>query len=110
MGGAPQDHQEVGLMTVKHVVLFDYAEGTPEAEIQAVVASLNALPGKIGEIRDWSLVEDLGKRPGSFRFCLIAHFDDMPAMERYLAHPEHMKAVERAMPILTKLAEHDHTI
>ena len=32
----------------------------------------------------------------------------MAAMERYLAHPAHVKAVERAMPILTKLAEHDH--
>lgn len=97
-------------MTVKHIVLFDYAETAPESEIQAVIAGLNGLPGKIDEIRDWSLVEDLGKRPGSFRFCLIAHFDDMAAMERYLAHPEHVKAVERAMPILTKLAEHDHAI
>jgi quinol monooxygenase YgiN len=97
-------------MTVKHVVLFDYAETAPEAEIQAVIAGLNELPGKIDTIRDWSLVEDLGKRPGSFRFCLIAHFDDMAAMEAYLAHPAHVKAVERAMAILTKLAEHDHHI
>lgn len=97
-------------MTVKHVVLFDYAETAPEAEIQAVVDGLNRLPAEIDEIRSWSLVEDLGKRPGSFRFCLIAHFDDMAAMERYLAHPAHVKAVERALPILTKLAEHDHVI
>lgn len=97
-------------MTVKHVVLFDYAPTATEAEIQAVIAGLNALPAKIAEIRDWSLVQDLGKRDGSFRYCLIAHFDDMAAMERYLAHPEHVKAVERALPILTKLAEHDHHI
>lgn len=97
-------------MTVKHVVLFDYAESASEAEIQAVVAGLNALPDRISEIRDWTLVEDLGKRPGSFRYCLIAYFDDMAAMERYLAHPEHVKVVEQAMPILTKLAEHDHII
>jgi len=96
-------------MTIKHVVLFDYA-GAPEDEVQAVIAGLNALPGQIAEIRDWSLVEDLGKRPGSFRYCLIAHFEDMAAMERYLAHPAHVKAVERAMPILTKLAEHDHIV
>jgi hypothetical protein len=97
-------------MTVKHVVLFDYAETAPESEIQAAIAGLNALPGKIEAIRDWSLLEDLGNRPGSFRFCLIAHFDDMAAMEGYLAHPAHVKAVERAMPILAKLAEHDHII
>ncbi|GLQ56205.1 Dabb family protein [Devosia nitrariae] len=97
-------------MTIRHVVLFDYAAEAPEAEVQAVIASLNALPGKIAEILDWSLTEDLGKREGSFRFCLIAHFDDMDAMERYLAHPEHEQAVARAMPILVKLAEHDHPV
>ncbi|GHA25236.1 hypothetical protein GCM10007989_21130 [Devosia pacifica] len=97
-------------MSIRHVVLFDYAADAAEDEIQAVIAGLDALPSKIEEIRDWSLTEDLGKREGSFRYSLIAHFDDMAAMERYLAHPEHQKAVARAMPILTKLAEHDHTI
>ncbi|KKB11291.1 hypothetical protein VE25_13300 [Devosia geojensis] len=96
-------------MTIRHVVLFDYAD-VPEREIQEVIAGLNALPGKIPEILDWSLTEDLGKRAGSFRYCLIAHFEDMATMERYLAHPEHEKAVARAMPILTRLAEHDHLV
>ena len=94
-------------MTIRHVVLFDYAPEAAESEIAAVVDGLNALPAKIPEILDWSLTEDLGKRPGSFRFCLIAHFEDMAAMERYLAHPEHEKAVARALPILTTRAEHD---
>jgi hypothetical protein len=97
-------------MTIRHVVLFDYAANANEAEIQAVIAGLDALPGKIPEILDWSLTEDLGRREGSFRYCLIAHFDDMAAMERYLAHPEHEKAVAQALPILTKLAEHDHPV
>ena len=95
---------------IRHVVLFDYDAAASEDEIAAVIAGLAALPGKIEEIRDWSLTEDLGKRPGSFRYCLIAHFDDMAAMERYLAHPEHEKAVARALPILAKLAEHDHPV
>jgi hypothetical protein len=97
-------------MAIRHVVLFDYAETASESEIAAVIAGLNALPGKISEIRSWSMTEDLGKRPGSFRFCLIAGFDDMAAVNRYLTHPEHEKAVAPALPILTRLAEHDHEV
>lgn len=97
-------------MTIRHVVLFDYAETASEDEIGQVIAGLNALTGQIDEIRDWALTEDLGKREGSFRFCLIAHFDDMAAMERYLNHPAHVAAVEKALPILSKLAEHDHEV
>jgi hypothetical protein len=97
-------------MTIRHVVLFEYAGNAAEAKVVAVIDGLNALPGKIPEIRDWSLTEDLGQRPGSFRFCLIAHFDDMDAVNRYLAHPEHNEAVARGASILTKLAEHDHAI
>jgi len=96
-------------MAIRHVVLFDFG-GAEEAEIAAVIEGLNALPGKIPEIRDWSLTEDVGRRPGSFRFCLLAHFDDMGAVGRYLAHPEHTKAVARGAAILTKLAEHDHPV
>jgi hypothetical protein len=97
-------------MTVRHVVLFDFAGDAGEAKVAAIVDGLNALPAKIPEIRDWSLTEDLGHRPGSFRFCLIAHFENMDAVSRYLAHPEHNEAVARGAAILTKLAEHDHTI
>ena len=97
-------------MTIRHVALFEYAKSASSEEVAAAIAGLNALPGLIDEIRDWSLTEDLGKRDGSFRFCLIAHFDDMAAVNRYLEHPEHVKAVARVMPILEKLAEHDHAV
>lgn len=97
-------------MTVRHVVLFDYADSASEADIQQVIAGLNALPDEIPTILDWSMTEDMGKREGSFRFCLIAHFETMADVDAYLAHPAHVKAVEKALPILIKLAEHDHKI
>ena len=75
-----------------------------------MIDALNALPGKIDWIRDWSLTEDLGRRPSSCRFCLIATFDDLEAMNRYLDDPAHQAAVALGVAFLSKLAEHDHTV
>jgi hypothetical protein len=78
------------------------------ARIQRIIDALNALPAQIDWIREWSITEDLGHRPGSCRFCLIAVFDNMDAMNRYLEHPAHQAAVAIGADVLDKLAEHDH--
>jgi hypothetical protein len=96
-------------MTVRHVVLFDYKPSTPEPTIQAAIARLNALPATIPEILSWKIVEDIGKREGgSYRFALIATFEDLPAVERYLIHADHVAAVEFGAAHVDRVAEHDH--
>jgi len=94
-------------MSIRHVVLFEHKSGNEE-RVDQIIAALNALPAQIDEIRGWSITEDFGKRPGSFRWCLIAYFDDMESMQRYLDHPAHQEAVGLGDGILEKLAEHDH--
>ena len=96
-------------MSICHVVLFEH-DCASEERVHTIIAALNGLPGKINWIRDWSISEDLGHRPGSSRFCLIATFDTMDAMQRYLDHPAHEAAVALGADILVKLAEHDHKI
>ncbi len=95
-------------MAIRHVVLFNVIPGADEAALREVIAELNALPGKIDEIRKWSIREDLGKRDFSRRFALIADFDTMDAVGRYMTHPLHVRVVEKAMPLVCDLAEHDH--
>ena len=97
-------------MAVDHVVLFDMKPEAAEADVNAVIAGLNALPGKILDIRSWAIHEDIGRRGGSFRFALHARFDDLDAVERYLAHPAHVAAVEAATPLMLRVAEHDHIV
>jgi hypothetical protein len=94
-------------MSVRHVVLFEHSDGHEE-RVRRIIDALNALPAQIDWIRSWSINEDLGKRPGSCRWCLIATFDDMESMQRYLDHPAHQAAVAMGAEILEKLAEHDH--
>lgn len=94
-------------MSIRHVVLFEH-KNADAARIQCIIDALNALPAQIDWIREWSITEDLGHRPGSCRFCLIAVFDNMDAMNRYLEHPAHQAAVAIGADVLDKLAEHDH--
>ena len=89
-------------MSIRHVVLFEH-KNADAARIQRIIDALNALPAQIDWIREWSITEDLGHRPG-----LIAVFDNMDAMNRYLEHPAHQAAVAIGADVLDKLAEHDH--
>ncbi len=95
-------------MAIRHVVLFNVIPGADEVALQQIIAELNELPAKIDEIRKWSIRDDLGKRDFSRRFALMADFDSMDAMNRYLMHPEHVRVVEKALPLVCDLAEHDH--
>ena len=97
-------------MTIRHVVLFDYRPDAPEAEVSAAIARLNALPGQIDGIRDWGIHETVATRNGTHRFILISEFDDIDAVERYLAHPAHVAAVAANAPILRSFAENDYLL
>lgn len=97
-------------MTIRHVVLFTYKPETPEPVIAQAIGLLNALPAEISEIRSWAISEDEGKRPGSYRFVLIATFDDLAAVDRYIEHPAHVAAVAFGGPHILHFVEHDHAI
>ncbi len=97
-------------MTVKHTVLFGFNDNVDETQVRQAITELNRLPELIPEVRSWEIAEDVGKRGTSLRFALLATFDDMAAVERYLKHPEHEKVVARALPLLHQLAEHDYTM
>lgn len=97
-------------MTIRHLALFEYSGDADPAVVEAALEGLRGLPAKIDTIRDFSLTEDLGHRPGSFRYCLICYFDTLDQMKAYLDHPAHVAAVARVGPILVKLAEHDHEV
>lgn len=97
-------------MAIRHVVLFNFKPGTDEVSLRQIIDQLNELPCLIDEIREWSIREDVGQRPHSSRFALIADFDTLDAMNRYLTHPAHVRVVEKALPLIGDLAEHDHEI
>lgn len=97
-------------MTIRHLALFEYKADADPAAVAGVLEELRALPQKIDTIQDFSLTKDLGKRQGSLSYCLICYFDSLAEMQDYLEHPAHVAVVEKVIPILEKLAEHDHEV
>lgn len=85
----------------RHVIMVRWAEGTSEAQKQAVRDGLAALPDQIPEIRSYRYGDDAGVREGNFDFALVADFDDRDAFRSYLDHPAHQKfAVDVLYPVI----------
>ncbi len=97
-------------MSVRHVVLFSFKPATDADLIHRLIDELNALPSVIDEINEWTIVEDVGRRDYAAQFALIASFDSLDAVNRYLAHPAHVRVVEQALPWIDQLLEHDHPV
>lgn len=89
----------------RHVVLFRWTEGTTTGQQDEVAARLAELPGRIPEIRSYSLGVDAGVNPGSFEFAVVADFADRESYLVYRDHPEHRAVIDQYIkPIIAERA------
>lgn len=88
---------------IKHIVFFNFNEGTSEADIAELEAGLGRLPGIIDEIREFVFGRDVVRSERSFDFALVSSFDDLQAMERYQVHPDHQKVVAKVKEICSSV-------
>ena len=87
---------------VKHIVLFKFKPETTAVQRKELVDALNALPPLISEIKKWKVVHTLPGRPARFHhIALFSEFEDVAAVDRYIAHPDHQKVV----PLVDKYCE-----
>ncbi|TFD41400.1 Dabb family protein [Cryobacterium sp. TMT1-2-1] len=80
-------------MRIRHVVSWRLAATDPaeKAEHAArIIAGLESLVGVVDEIRSLTVGADVAGGD-NWDVVLIADFDDMEAVARYQAHPEHQK-------------------
>ncbi|HVW31613.1 MAG TPA: Dabb family protein [Acidimicrobiia bacterium] len=90
---------------IRHVVMFNFRDGTTGDQKEAVRTALRALPEAIPEIRAYRFGADLGLRDDNFDFVVTADFDDVDGFVVYRDHPDHQKAVaEHIAPIVTARA------
>ena len=88
---------------IKHVVLFKIKPEATAAERQRLVDALNALPGLIPEIKGFRIALSVPGRPARFyHLALFADFADVAAVDRYIVHPDHQRAVQ----IVDAVCEH----
>jgi len=97
---------------VRHIVCFQYKEGTPAKKIAEINRAFAALEKKIPGIVAFEMGENdspegLNK---DFSHCYIVTFENAAAREVYLPHPEHKKFVSLLKPHLEDVFVIDFTL
>jgi hypothetical protein len=80
---------------IHHVVLLKFKSGVADADIKAMEALLDELPNKIREIRMYEFGRNLVRSERAYDYALVSLFANLPALERYQKHPEHLPVLER---------------
>jgi hypothetical protein len=78
----------------RHVVMFQWAEGTTTGQQQEVADRLAALPAVIPEVGTLSLGADAGVNPGNFDFVVVGDFASRDDYIAYRDHPAHRAVVD----------------
>jgi hypothetical protein len=83
---------------IRHVVmwkLMELTDGRGRMESAALIKTmLESLPALIPEIIRMEVGVDVVREGASWDICLIVDFQDVDALRRYQAHPEHVKVAE----------------
>ena len=95
----------------RHVVMMRWAPDATGAQKAAVRAGLEDLPGRIPEIRSYSLGTDARVNEGNFDFVVVADFDDVEGYLVYRDHPAHVAVITHHIrPILAERSAVQHEI
>jgi hypothetical protein len=76
---------------LRHAVFFKFKDDASAADVKKVEAAFDALPKKIGVIKDYQAgknVSPIGFDDG-FTHCFLVTFKDEAGRAKYLPHPEH---------------------
>ena len=79
-------------MAIRHIVLFRFAEGTPDERVDDLSAGLDALPPH---------GRNLGVSPGTWDYAVVAEFDSVDDQRAYRVHPVHQKLIRELVEPIT---------
>ena len=78
---------------IRHVVMFRWNDSVTDAQLAAVSAGLDALPGAIPEIAAYRHGPDLGLAPANSDYSITADFANVDDFATYRDHPEHQRFI-----------------
>ena len=81
-------------MTVTHVVMFRWKEGTEAAAVDRVTESLLALTAQVAGIDSYLCGADIGLSPGAHDYAIVGRFASRDAFGAYRDHPEHQRILK----------------
>lgn len=79
---------------IKHIVAFDFPESGKLENIQRLKRLLEKLPELIPEIKYYEVGVNIIESERSKDMVLISEFENIEALRRYAAHPEHQQVVQ----------------
>jgi hypothetical protein len=76
---------------LRHVVLFDFKDGTTEESLQAIQTKFSSLPGDISEIAayEWGINNSPEGLDDGYTHAFLVTFEDEAGRAVYLPHPSH---------------------
>ncbi len=80
-------------MSLRHLVLLRFHEGTEPAQVAAIADALRTLPGKIPELADYRVGPDLAISDGTYEFGISADFASEADYAAYRDHPAHQAVI-----------------
>lgn len=80
-------------MSLRHVVLLRFVEGTSPEQVEAVAAGLRSLPARIPELVDYRVGADLGLAEGTWDFGIVADVASVADYQAYRDHPAHQQVI-----------------
>ena len=98
------------LGTVRHVVLFQFKDGTSPEDIRKIEAAFQALPSKIPQIVgfEWGTNISPENKADGFTHCFFLTFKDVKDRDAYLPHPAHKAFGKVLRPHLKKVLVIDY--
>lgn len=76
---------------LRHVVLFQFKDGTPDENVREIEDAFRALPAKIDGIQEfeWGTDVSVEGKAGGFTHCFFVTFGSEADRDAYLPHPDH---------------------
>ena len=78
---------------IRHVVLFTFVDTVTSAQVDALAAALDSLPGEIPEIVTYQHGRDLGLSETNFEYAVTADFASEEDLAIYRSHPVHLRLI-----------------
>jgi len=87
---------------IKHIVAWDFPDEHKKENTAKLKALLDELPALISEIKIYEVGINIKVSEFAKDMVLISGFEDQAALDRYTAHPEHVRVVKELRKKATK--------
>jgi hypothetical protein len=92
-------------MAIRHVVMFRFAEGTTDDQVQALADGLDGMPAAVGTMVDYRHGKDAGLSDTTYDYVVVGDFATVDDYLAYRDHPDHQALIrDLVRPIVAERA------